>query len=447
MAEIIALGRLVILYVALSVLVLDPRNPRQHSARQIKQIARSIEAFGFVVPLLIDCHNRIVAGAGRYLAAQLLGMDVVPVIRLELLTEAQLKAFRIADNRLSEMASWSDRLLAETLSELSELDLDFSIEATGFTMAEIDLKIEGLNAIGDDGSDPADQLPTPTGQFAIGKPGDIWHLGRHVLLCGSALSEESFRALLGTKRGQMVFADPPYNIPIQGNTSGHGRIQYRDFAMAVGELDAVEFTSFLTRCCALMAKYSIDGSVHFLCMDWRHVAELLEAGRLAYSELKNFCVWDKGSGGLGSFYRSAHELVLVFKNGSASHRNNLQLGQHGRNRTNVWHYSRVNYFGRQSDEGCLAALHPTLKPVAMVADAILDCSARGDVVLDPFLGSGTTLIAAERVGRCCYGVEIDPLYVDTIIRRWQAFTGDKATHGITGRYFDDLAGEAEARHA
>ena len=446
MAEIIALGRLVILYVALSVLVLDPRNPRQHSARQIKQIARSIEAFGFVVPLLIDCHNRIVAGAGRYLAAQLLGMDVVPIIRLELLTEAQLKAFRIADNRLSEMASWSDQLLAETLSELSELDLDFSIEATGFTMAEIDLKIEGLNAIGDDGSDPADQLPTPTGQFAIGKSGDIWHLGRHVLLCGSALSEESFLALLGIKRAQIVFADHPYNIPIEGNTSGHGRIQYRDFTMAVGELDAVEFTSFLTRSCALMAKYSTDGSIHFLCMDWRHLAELLEAGRLAYSELKNCCVWDKGSGGLGSFYRSAHELVLVFKNGSASHRNNLQLGQYGRNRTNVWHYPRVNSFGRQSDEGDLAALHPTLKPVAMVADAILDCSARGDIVLDPFLGSGTTLIAAERVGRCCYGMEIDPIYVDTIIQRWQAFTGDKATHAITGRYFDDLAGEAEARH-
>jgi DNA modification methylase len=434
------------LYVALSVLVLDPRNPRQHSARQIKQIAQSIEAFGFIVPLLIDCHNRIMAGAGRYLAAQLLGMDVVPVIRLELLTEAQLKAFRIADNRLSEMASWSDQLLAETLSELSELDLDFSIEATGFTMAEIDLKIEGLNAIGDDGSDPADQVPTPTGQFAIGKSGDIWHLGRHVLLCGNALSEESFRALLGIRRAQIVFADHPYNVPIQGNTSGHGRIQYRDFTMAVGEFDAVEFTSFLTRSCALMAKYSTDGSIHFLCMDWRHLAELLEAGRLAYSELKNCCVWDKGSGGLGSFYRSAHELVLVFKNGSASHRNNLQLGQYGRNRTNVWRYPRVNSFGRQSDEGDLAALHPTLKPVAMVADAILDCSARGDIVLDPFLGSGTTLIAAERVGRCCYGMEIDPIYVDTIIQRWQAFTGNKATHAITGKYFDDLAGEAEARH-
>jgi DNA modification methylase len=445
MTAITSFGRLIVTYLALTALILDPRNPRRHSPRQIRQIAWSIKAFGFAVPILIDCHNKIVAGHGRFLAAQFLGLIEVPVIRLEYLTTAQAKAFMIADNRLTEASVWDDRLLAESLKELSEQELDFSIEATGFTVGEIDLRIEGLMTTGEHEPDAADRLPTVSGQFAISKSGDIWHLGRHALLCGSALSEESFRALLGIKRAQMVFADPPYNIPIQGNTSGHGRVQYRDFTMAVGELDAVEFTSFLTRCCALMAKYSIDGSIHFLCMDWRHVAELLEAGRLAYAELKNFCVWDKGSGGLGSFYRSEHELVLVFKNGSASHRNNLQLGRYGRNRTNVWHYPRVSSFGRQSEEGHLAALHPTLKPVAMVADAILDCSARGDIVLDPFLGSGTTLIAAERVGRCCYGLEIDPLYVDTIIRRWQAFTGDTATHAVTGKRFEDLASEMEAR--
>ena len=196
----------------------------------------------------------------------------------------------IADNRLTETSAWDDRLLAESLKELSELELDFSIEATGFTMGEIDLRIEGLSTTGDDEPDMADRLPTPTSQFAISKSGDLWHLGRHSVLCGSALSEESFRALLGIKRAHMVFADPPYNIPIQGNTSGHGRIQYREFSMAVGELDAVEFTSFLTRCCALMAKYSIDGSIHFLCMDWRHVAELLEAGRLAYACDGGYCL-------------------------------------------------------------------------------------------------------------------------------------------------------------
>jgi DNA modification methylase len=446
MAEIIAFGRLAIIYLALSVLVLDIRNPRQHSARQIKQIARSIEAFGFVVPLVVDYLNRIVAGHGRYLAAQLLGMDVVPVIRLEHLTDAQARAFRVADNRLTELSSWDDRLLAETLKELSELDLDFSIEATGFTVGEIDLRIEGLSAAGDDATNPAEELPPPADHSVVSTSGDLWYLGRHALLCGNALSVESFHKLLGPKRAQMIFTDPPYNIPIQGNTSGHGRIQYRDFTMAVGELGAIEFTSLLTRCCALMAKHSDNGSMHFICMDWRHLGELLEAGRLAYAELKNICVWDKGSGGLGSFYRSEHEFVLVFKHGSAPHRNNLQLGQYGRNRTNVWHYPRVSSFGRQSEEGYLAALHPTIKPVAMVADAILDCSARGDIVLDPFLGSGTTIIAAERVGRCCCGMEIDPLYVDTIIRRWQTFTGDAAIHAMTGKRFDDLASEAEAGH-
>jgi DNA modification methylase len=244
----------------------------------------------------------------------------------------------------------------------------------------------------------------------------------------------------------MVFTDPPYNVPILGHASGKGRIQHRDFAMATGELDVVEFTSFLTRCCALMAKFSVDGALNLVCMDWRHVGELLEAGRLAYTELKNLCVWVKDNGGMGSLYRSQHELVFIFKSGSASHRNNVQLGRYGRNRTNVWHYPCANTFSRQSEEGYLAALHPTIKPVGMVADAVLDCSARGDIVLDPFLGSGTTIIAAERVGRCCYGMEIDPLYVDTIIRRWQTFTGDAAIHAMTGKRFDDLVSEAEASH-
>lgn len=281
MAEILAFGRLVILYVALGVLALDPKSPRQHSARQIKQIARSIEAFGFVVPLVVDYLNRIVAGHGRFFAAQLLGMDVVPVIRLEHLTDAQVKAFRIADNRLTELATWNDRFLAETLKELSEVELDFSLEVTGFTMAEIDLRIEGLSNAEDNAPDSADQLPPPTNHPVVSKLGDLWHLGRHSILCANALSADSFHSLLGPKRAQMVFTDFPYNVPIQGHASGKGRIRHRDFAMAVGEMDVVEFTSFLTRCCAHMAKFSIDGSIHFVCMDWRHVSELLEAGRLA----------------------------------------------------------------------------------------------------------------------------------------------------------------------
>ena len=243
------------------------------------------------------------------------------------------------------------------------------------------------------------------------------------MLCGSALDAAAFTALMGEERAAMVFTDPPYNVPIDGHASGLGAIHHRPFPMASGEMDGAEFTGFLSQALRNLAAFSVDGSLHFICMDWRHVEELLAAGRDAYDELKNLCVWVKDNGGMGSLYRSQHELVFVFKHGRNGHRNNVQLGRFGRNRSNVWHYPGANSFARCGEEGNLLALHPTVKPVAMVADAILDCSARGDVVLDAFLGSGTTLIAAERTGRRCYGLELDPAYVDTIVRRWQALTG------------------------
>jgi DNA modification methylase len=214
--------------------------------------------------------------------------------------------------------------------------------------------------------------------------------------------------------------------------------------MASGEMSPAEFTDFLSRVCSLLASHSVDGSIHFVCMDWRHLGELIAAGKQAYSELKNVCVWTKDNAGMGSLYRSQHELVFVFKHGKESHRNNVQLGQYGRYRSNVWHYPGVNSFSRSTEEGNLLALHPTVKPVALVADAIMDCSARGDVVLDAFLGSGTTIIAAERTGRVCCGIEIEPVYVDTIVRRWQAFTGQSATHALSGRTFTEL--EKEGGH-
>jgi DNA modification methylase len=244
-----------------------------------------------------------------------------------------------------------------------------------------------------------------------------------------------------------VFTDPPYNVPIDGHASGLGAIHHRPFPMASGEMDRSEFTAFLGQAFRNLAAFSIDGSLHYICMDWRHLAELLAAGRDAYGELKNLCVWVKDNGGMGSLYRSQHELVFVFKQGRASHRNNVQLGQFGRNRSNVWHYPGTNSFARYGEEGNLLALHPTVKPVAMVADAILDCSARGEIALDAFLGSGTTLIAAERTGRRCCGLELDAGYVDTTIRRWQALTGGSASHAASGRCFDDLAREAEAANA
>jgi len=266
-------------------------------------------------------------------------------------------------------------------------------------------------------------------------------------LCGNALDRAAFAALMGEKRAVMVFTDPPYNVPIDGHACGLGAIHHRPFPMAAGEMDKAEFTAFLAQVCGNLAAFTADGSIHFICMDWRHLGELLAAGSEAYGELKNLCVWVKDNAGMGSLYRSGHELVLVFKHGHGMHHNNVQLGRFGRSRSNVWRYPGVNSFARRGRQGNLLELHPTVKPVAMVADAILDCSARGAIVLDAFLGSGTTVIAAERTGRRCYGLELDPAYVDTAIRHWQARTGDSARHQTSGRKFDDLADEVAADHA
>jgi DNA modification methylase len=353
----------------------------------------------------------------------------------------------IADNKLAEIATWDDRLLAEQLQELSVHGLDFNIEVTGFEMGEIDLRIASLEEPPESDDDPTDVVPEVSAGPPLSKNGDLWVLDRHRLLCGSALETPAFAALMGGEQAAMGFTDPPYNVRIDGHASGLGAIHHRPFPMASGEMDGAEFTAFLAGAFRNLAAFSVDGSLHYICMDWRHVEELLAAGRAAYGELKNLCVWVKDNAGMGSLYRSQHELVFVFKHGRSEHRNNIQLGRFGRNRSNIWRYAGANSFARCGEEGNLLALHPTVKPVAMVADAILDCSARGDIVLDAFLGSGTTLIAAERTGRRCYGLELDASYVDTIVRRWQALTGGSACHTASGRSFDDLAREAEASNA
>jgi DNA modification methylase len=438
--------RIVVHYRPIAGLNLDPKNPRSHSPKQIGQIARSIEAFGFNVPVLVDGDLKVIAGHGRVLACQKLGWSEVPTISLDHLSRAQAQAFMIADNRLTETSIWDDRLLAEQLKELSVLDLDFSLEATGFEMGEIDLRIEGLTLHPEQEDDPADEVPSFSPAAPISKPGDLWLLGRHRVYCGNSLESDSYAALMNGEHAAMVFTDPPYNVKIDGHASGLGAIRHREFAMASGEMDEAQFTKFLTDACKLLASHSVDGAIHFVCMDWRHMGELLAAGREAYGELKNVCVWAKHNAGMGSLYRSQHELVFVFKHGHAAHHNNVQLGRHGRHRSNVWNYRGVNSFGQSGEEGNLLALHPTVKPVALVADAIMDCSARGDIVLDAFLGSGSTVIAAERTGRRCFGLELDPLYVDTIIRRWQAYTGEQAKHAASGKLFDELTAATEVHH-
>lgn len=417
---------------------LDPKNPRLHSAKQIRQIAHSIQSFGFNVPILVDSKGKVIAGHGRVMACQQLGWTEVSTITLEHLSEAQARAFMIADNRLTENSTWDERLLAEQLKELSAIDLDFSLEATGFEVGEIDLRIESMKPGGDQEEDPADRLTAIPAGPLVSQGGDLFLLGKHRVYCGSALEEGSYTVLMNEEQGAMVFTDPPYNVAIEGNVSGLGTIRHSDFAMASGEMDEGQYAAFLTQACALLARHSSNGALHFICMDWRHIGELLRAGRGVYAELKNVCAWIKNHTGMGAFYRSRHELVFVFKYGRSSHRNNVLLGKYGRDRTNVWSYPSPR---TPSEEGNLLALHPTVKPVRLVADAILDCTARGDIVVDAFLGSGTTVIAAERVGRRCYGLELDPLYVDTIIRRWQAYTGEEARHAHSGKSFNELEAE------
>jgi DNA modification methylase len=439
-------SRLDVVYRPIAELTLDPTNPRVHPPDQIRQIARSIDAFKFNVPVLIDAEGGVIAGHGRVLAAQKLGLREVPTICLAHLTEPQRRAFQIADNRLPEHASWDKPLLGAQLKALTEVELDFSLEVTGLPMAEIDLLLEAMTPATEGDDDPADAVMPPSAGPPVTRAGDRWLLGRHRLDCDNALDEQAFKTIMEHQRASMVITDPPYNVRIKGNASGLGRIRHRDFAMASGEMSDAAFSAFLTHVLTHLAAFSADGALQYLFMDWRHVGELLNAGQHVYAELKNVCVWVKDNAGMGSLYRSQHEFVFVFKHGTVPHQNNIQLGQFGRYRTNVWRYPSINSFGRASEEGNLLALHPTVKPVALVADAILDASKRGDVILDAFLGSGTTLIAAERTGRICYGLELDPGYVDTAIRRWQTWTGQQARHAISGRLFDDLAAENGGRN-
>ena len=438
-----ALPDLSIIYRAVGDLKPSPHNARTHSKHQIRQIADSIKAFGFTNPVLIDRNNTIIAGHGRVAAAKLLRLSLVPTIRLENLSPDQIRAYILADNRLAEKAGWDKSILAIELQHLLTIDDDFDVTITGFEIPEIDLIIG--EATGK--PDPDDSFDCAEPDQAVTELGDLWLLRKHRVLCGSALQQTSYATLMASRRADVVFIDPPYNVPIAGHASGNGSVQHREFQMASGEMSEAEFVAFLTTSLRLLTRYSTFGSVHFICMDWRHMGELVAAGRQIYNSLLNVCVWVKDNGGMGSFYRSQHELIFVFRNGKGQHRNNVQLGRYERNRTNVWEYPGVNTLSKQGDEGNLLALHPTVKPVALVADALLDCSARGDLVLDAFLGSGSTLIAAERIGRVCHGIEIDPIYVDTAIRRWQRYTGDQAIHAVTGKRFDDLAANnLEAHH-
>jgi ParB-like nuclease domain len=325
-----AARRLTVTYHPVTDLKLDPNNPRIHTPRQVKQLRRSIAAFGFVTPVLVDGHGNVFAGHGRVLAAQQLGLTEVPTISVDHLNQNQIKAYQIADNRLAEHSTWNDRLLGEHFKLLAQSEIDFDIEVTGFTMGEIDMRIEGLTADPED-DDPADALPEMQTGPSVTQLGDRYLLGESVVCCGDALDETSYQHLMRGERATMAFVDAPFNVPIQGHVSGLRAIRHREFAMGCGEMNSEQFGAFLTRIFSLLARYSLDGAIHFICMDWRHIAEVLAAGAQVYSELKNLCVWVKNHTGMGAFYRSRHELIFVYKYGRAPHRNNIMLGKFGRN--------------------------------------------------------------------------------------------------------------------
>jgi DNA modification methylase len=409
------------------------RNPRTHSKKQIRQIAESIKVFGFTNPIITDDDDGVLAGHGRIAAAKLLALTEVPTIRLSAMTEVQKRAYILADNKLAENAGWDEELLGIELQQLAEIDLEFELTVTGFAVSEIDLLIEGLDATS---ADKSDQIPSISANAPVTRLGDLWTLGRHRLFCGDATNAVSYDTLMDFYVAQAIFTDPPFNVPIQGHVSGLGNIKHDEFAMASGEMTEAEFTAFLKTVFGHLVSHSANGSIHFVCMDWRHCYELLTAARGTYTDLKNLCVWNKTNGGMGSLYRSKHELVFVLKKGSVAHINNVELGANGRYRTNVWDYAGINALSQGRAEEL--AMHPTVKPVALVSDAILDVSKRGAIVLDPFLGSGSTLIAAERTGRRCFGMELEPKYVDVALERFVRMTGEKPVLESTRESFDEI---------
>ena len=419
-------------YLATSSLHPNPRNARKHSEKQIAQIAASIDAFDNLEPIVTDTKLMIVAGHGRWLAATKLKFLQVPVIRVEFRDEEQKAAFALASNRLGELSTWDEDLLKAQLEAL--FNSDCGIDITGFSTADLDF------AIVEEKTSPVEErveLPSP-GIMPVSRTGDIWIAGPHRIGCGDAADTCFVEVLLNGRLAVLVFGDLPYNVPTVGHIqSGKGKHNHRDLAGAYGQLSPAEFTSFMRAIFRNCARFSSPGSIHYHSMDWRHAREILDAADGVYTEFKQLLVWDKGSGALGTFYRSQHELIFVFKSGRGKHINNFGLGETGRYRTNVLAYPGCATFGKGRAEELAA--HATVKNSALVADLLLDCSNRGDLVFDPTLGSGTTLLAAHRTGRHCAAIEIDPVYVDTALRRLTAISGIIPILEGDGRAFDEIA--------
>lgn len=411
-------------------------NARTHSKKQVRQIADSITNYGFTNPVLITSAGQIIAGHGRVRAALLLSMTSVPTIVLDDLTDTQIRAYMLADNKLALNAGWDASILAIELQGLN--DLGFELELTGFSLAEIDVVFDTARD-----ADPMREETRPEDEIvaladaAVCQRGDLWQLDRHGLVCGDARDRADYQSVTFGDPIDLIFTDPPYNCKIDGHVCGLGKVKHREFAMAAGDMSQEDFTAFLTTTLGLAAAHCKDGAIAYVCMDWRGVEALSIAGRSAFTEQKQLCVWNKTNGGMGTFYRNKHELVFVYKVGTAPHTNSFGLGDTGRYRTNVWDYPGIS--SPTSSRAEDFARHPTPKPVALVADAIRDCTRRGEIVLDPFAGSGTTLIAAEICGRGARLIEYDPLYCDAIVRRYEQFTGKQAVLVRTGHTFEEVS--------
>lgn len=426
--------------VPINLIKVNLNNPRRHNRAQRRKLAALMREFKYVSPVVLDEGDILIAGHLRLEAARENGMATIPAIRITHLSDAQKRALNIADNRIAEDGGWDKQALQSQIQAICGLDPDFDLSLTGLEIGELDLLIHSDSHA----SDEVELETAMRSRAQVSKLNDTWRLGDHRVFCGDSTLSTSYPQLMSGKKAEAMFGDFPYNVRINGHAVGKGKTQHPEFPMASGEMSEEQFLKFLRVVIDALIENTTDGSIHFICMDWAHIYLLLQAGYASYSELKNICIWNKDRAGMGSLYRSQYEMIIVFKNGKGRHQNNILLGKYGRDRSNVWCYPSISNFGRAGEEGNLAALHPTVKPLAMVADALLDCSSRGDIVLDPFLGSGTTLIAAERTGRICYGMELDPLYVDVAIRRWQAHTGEHAVHLGTGKTFNQL--EAGVAH-
>ena len=423
------LPHLEIVYVPLGELRSPARNVRKIDPAHVREVAATISALGFCVPILIGKNNLVIDGEVRLEAAKLLGLDRAPCVRIDHLSEDEQRVLRLAVNRLGEKGQWD---LEELKIEFEELILaDAPIEISGFSLDEIDQIVIG------DELEAAEQGPLEpdSGAVAVARLGDLFELGPHRVICGDATDPTALARLTdGDPPARLVLSDVPFNVPITGHVSSG---DHREFAMASGEMTDAEFLIFNAAWIKAASDHLCDGGVFGTFIDWRGLPIVHAAAvRLSLIPL-NLIVWAKTNGGMGSLYRSQHELLPLFKMGDAPHVNNIELGKRGRWRSNVWTYPGASSLGSDARRGLKD--HPTVKPTAMLEDALLDLTNRGEIVLDPFLGSGSTLIAADRAARVCRGVELDPLYVDVIVRRYEAATGNAAILVETGETFQDLA--------